>query len=51
MAWRSLENFAAYALPLLPPRDRVLKEGDGSCRDMTGGEILFGATQVFLVEI
>lgn len=44
-------DFASYALPVLPPKGRALKERDGSYRGMTGREILFGATQILLVEI
>lgn len=51
MGWGSLENFAAYALPVLLPRGRPLTEGDGSYRGITGREILFWATQILLVEI
>lgn len=51
MGWGSLENFSAYALPVLPPRGRALKERDGSYRGMTGREILFWAAQILLVEI
>ena len=51
MGWRSLENFAACALTVLPPRGRPLREGNGSCRGMTGREILSGAAQMVLVEI
>lgn len=46
MEWGSLENFIAYAPPVLSSRGRPLKEGNGSC-----GEILFGAAQILLVEI
>lgn len=51
MGWRSLENFAACALTVLPPRGRPLREENGSCRGMTSREILSGAAQIVLVEI
>lgn len=51
MVWESMENFAVCALPVLLPRGKLLKEGNCSCRGMTGREVLLGAAQILLVEI
>ena len=49
MVWESMENFAVCALPVLLPRGKLLKEGNCSCRGMTGREVLLGAAQILLL--